>query len=514
MEIELKLLVRPQDAATLRELPLLRQYAAGPARELQMSDTYFDTARHQLKDAGAGLRVRKAGGQFTQTLKAGGDAQAGLHRRYEWESSVAGPQPDLAALRAMVDRKAPWSKLLRTPSIESSLAPIFQSQVTRTAWDLRLPDGDRIEFALDIGKLECGDEAVPVSEIELELKSGNAIHLFDFALALHEQIPMQIGTMSKAERGYSLCRPHPRSATASLPLQLAKRGNVEQAFKAIAANCLAQVQANAAGVAHEYEGESLHQMRVGLRRLRSALDVFKDVVQLPADMQQDLDWLANELGNARDWDVLAGSTLPLLSKDMPAGGPLLEVTHAALDRGRDAHVAAAAAVNSPRYTRLMLSLGRWMFGNGWREPGNGKGKGKGNSRLDAPVPAFASKVLRRAHKRMKKRGRALPAASPDALHRARIAAKRARYAAEFFASLYRGKQVRPFVKALGALQDELGKVNDAAVATRLLGQLENVRHDLAGAIAPVRAALEQRAAGSGGKARKLWKRYTAVKLPR
>lgn len=510
MEIELKLLVRPQDAAILRELPLLHQYAAGPARELQMSDTYFDTARHQLKEAGAGLRVRRSGGEFTQTLKAGGDASAGLHRRYEWESKVPGPRPDLAALRALVDRKAPWSKLLRAPSIESSLEPIFQGTFTRTVWDLRLPGGDRIEFALDIGKLECGDEAVPVSEVELELKSGNAIHLFDLALALHEKMPMQLGTMSKAERGYSLCRPRPRAATVSSPVQLAKRSNVEQAFKTIAVNCLAQVQANAAGVVHEYDGESLHQMRVGLRRLRSALDVFRDVVQLPADLQQDVDWLANELGNARDWDVLSGSTLPLLAKDMPAGGPLLDVTHAALDSGRDAHIAAAAAVNSPRYTRLMLSLGRWMFGNGWREPGKVKGK----SRLEAPVPAFAGKVLRRAHKRMKKRGRALPGAGPEALHRARIAAKKARYATEFFASLYRARQVRPFVKALAALQDELGKVNDAAVACRLLGQLEHVRHDLAGAIAPVRAALAGRAAGSGGKARKLWKRYTAVKLPR
>jgi triphosphatase len=510
MEIELKLLIRPQDAASLRELPLLHQYAAGAAHELHMSDTYFDTARHQLKDAGAGLRVRRIGDKFVQTLKAGGDANAGLHRRYEWESTVASDRPDLAALRAMVDRKAPWSKLLRAPSIESSLAPIFQSQVTRTLWDLRLPDGDRVEFALDIGKLECGDEAVPVSEIELELKSGNAIHLFDFALALHERIPMQIGTMSKAERGYSLCRPRPRAATPNLPVQLAKRSNVEQAFKAIAANCLAQIQANAGGVAHEYDSESLHQMRVGLRRLRSALDVFKDVVQLPADIQQDIDWLSHELGNARDWDVLAGSTLPLLSKDMAATGPLLQVTHAALDSGRDAHVAAAAAINAPRYTRLMLSLGRWMFGNGWRVPGKGKGK----SRLDAPAPAFASKVLRRAHKRMKKRGRAMDPTIPETLHRARIAAKRARYATEFFASLYRGKQVRPFLKALGALQDELGKVNDAATAGRLLGQMEHARADLADAIAPVRAALAERAAGSGGKAGKLWKRYTAVKLPR
>ena len=510
MEIELKLLVRPQDAAILREHPLLLQYAAGPARELQMSDTYFDSARHQLKEAGAGLRVRRVGDNYVQTLKAGGDASAGLHRRYEWESSVPGDQPDLPALRTMIDRKAPWSKLLRTSSIEKSLAPIFQSKITRTLWDLRLPGGDRIEVALDTGKLECGDEAVPICEIELELVSGNAIHLFDFALALHATTPMQIGMMSKAERGYALCHPNPRAAIGALPVQLPKRSNVEQAFKAIASACLTQVQANAAGVLHAYDAEALHQMRVGLRRLRAALDVFKDLVQLPADLQLDLAWLANALGNARDWDVLAGSTLPLLSNEVQAAGPLLDVTHAALDLARDAHLGAAAAVNSPRYTRMMLSLGRWMFGNGWREPGKSKGK----SRFDAPVQPFASKVLRRAHKRMKRRGRALSGADPETRHRARIAAKKARYAMTFFAALYRVKQVRPFLKALTAMQDELGKANDAAVADRLLAHLAQQRPDLAAAIAPVRAALAERAVGCDSKLRKQWKRTAAVKLPR
>ena len=510
MEIELKLLVRPQDAAMVRELPLLQQYAAGPARELQLSDTYFDTARHQLREAGAGLRVRQVGSDYVQTLKAGGDARSGLHRRYEWESSVASEQPDLAALRAMVDRKAPWSKLLRTSAIASSLAPIFQSKVTRTLWDLRLPGGDRIEFALDMGKLECGDQAVPVSEIELELVSGNAIHLFDVALALHELTPMQIGTLSKAERGYALCHPQSATATSALPVQLAKRSNVEQAFKTIVSSCLAQVQANATGVTDDYDAESLHQMRVGLRRLRAALDVFKDILQLPADLQLDLDWLADELGNARDWDVLAGSTLPLLSKDGQAAGPLLDVTHAALDIARDAHLAAAAAVNSPRYTRMMLSLGRWMFGNGWREPG----KGKGASRLDAPVAPFAGKVLRRAHKRVKRRGRALAGGDAQSRHRARIAAKKARYAMEFFASLYRGKQVRPFLKTLAALQDELGKANDAAVADRLLGHMAHQQQDLTGAIAEVRGVLAQPASGCERRLRRLWKRYGTVKLPR
>ena len=115
---------------------------------------------------------------------------------------------------------------------------------------------------------------------------------------------------------------------------------------------------------------------------------------------------------------------------------------------------------------------------------------------------------------MKRRGRALSGADPDTRHRARIAARKARYATEFFAALYRGKQIRPLLKALTALQDELGKANDAAVAGRLLGRMAQLRPDLAAVIVPVRGALAQRALGCDSKLRKLWQRTAAIKLPR
>lgn len=510
MEVELKLLVNPNDADALRRHPLLQQYANAPAREQRMSDLYFDTPQQQFKACGAGLRVRRVGDTWVQTLKAGGEAGAGLHRRHEWESPVPGPEPDLAALRKQVGRDNPWGELLCAPTTKQSLAPIFGSSFTRTLWLMRLPSGDEVEFAFDQGKLECGDETVPVSEIELELKSGNAIHLFDLALALHRDIPMQVGTLSKAERGYRLCGRQARTVATAASVKLARRGSVEQAFKAITTNCLAQIQANAADVARDYDEESLHQMHVGLRRLRFAVGLFKDVLQLPQDIAQDLDWLTHELGNARDWDVMSRMTLPSLTTSMAGDSHLADVVREARAASYGAHAAASAAVASPRYTRLVLALGRWLYGNGWRHGGLVHGK----TRLEVPAAGFAHKALRRAHKRLKKRGRLLGKATPDERRRARIAAKKMRYATEFFASLYRGKQVRPFVKALSAMQDELGRLNDAVVAGHLLGQMALDRLDLAGAIPPVCAALAAAAKGHGSEERQLWKRYVAVKPPR
>ena len=187
-------------------------------------------------------------------------------------------------------------------------------------------------------------------------------------------------------------------------VRLSGKDSVEKAFRAIAASCIAQVHANAAGVAGGYDEESLHQMRVGLRRFRSALAVFRKVLQLPPEIVAELDWLTEELGHARDWDVMAGATLPSLEGSMAAGRALLDVTQAALDAGRTAQVAAAAAVNSQRYTRLMLLLGRWLIGKRWRQ------QVPGRSRLTAPAGLFARAALRSAHKKLTSAARRWPTA--------------------------------------------------------------------------------------------------------
>jgi len=514
MEIELKLLVDPADADALRRHPLLQQYAAAPPHEQHMVDTYFDTPERHFWQCHAGLRVRCIGDQCWQTLKGGGDVNGGLHRRHEWEEPLMGAEPrgtepNLATLRALVDPKSPWGKLLRLPGLEQRLALVFSTRVTRTAWDLRLPQGDVIACAFDQGKLECGDETIPVSELELQLASGDPIQLFDLALALQQDIAMQIGTLDKAERGYAMSAPVAHSAVKAAPVKLEKRGGAGEAFRAIAVNCVAQMQANVAGVCHNYDLESLHQMRVGLRRLRSVLALFKDVVQLPDDLAQELEWLADELGAARDWDVLAEASLAELAARLPGEQRLVLVRQAALDASREPHAAAAAAAGSARYTRLVLGLSRWLHGALWRDAAP-----QAKDRLDARLSGFADKVLRRAHQKLRKRGGERGGASPKARHRVRIAAKKARYTIEFFESLYRQKQVGPYVNSLACLQEEFGKLNDAVVADGLLAQLRQGRKELAGAIDFVRALLASRLEKHERKARKRWKRFRSVKLPR
>jgi inorganic triphosphatase YgiF len=443
-----------------------------------------------------------------QTLKAGGGVAAGLHSRHEWESRLDSPEPDLDALRAQIDRKSAWRGILHAAQLRQRLQPVFTTQVSRTVWELRLPQGDEVEFVLDQGDIRSGDKQVAVSEIEMELKSGNALHLFDFALALLQDIPLQVGNVSKAERGYALFAPAPPSAVKASALKLSRRMTVEQVFQAIAANCLAQIQANEAGLVQAQDVESLHQMRVGLRRLRSAFGQFKDLLPLPAHLQEEIDWLGEQLGPARDWDVLAGATLPKLAAALQDQAAYAALQQAARRKTDDMHAIAAAAVTSPRYARLVLSLTRWLQGRGWRE-GMAAAECR---RIDAAVPELARGLLAAGQRRLLKRGKKLRGAGPEARHRVRIAAKKSRYATEFFQSLYPGKKVRPYIKALATLQDELGWRNDAAVAERLLRQLPEGQAHLDTPVAFLRGYLASRIDGDDRKLRKLWKKFVQTRL--
>ncbi len=299
-------------------------------------------------------------------------------------------------------------------------------------------------------------------------------------------------------------------AVKATPLALKRKMNAEQAFQAIARNCLAQIQANEAGVDKFHDVECLHQMRVGLRRLRSALSMYRDVLQLPEELANDLEWLLSQLGPARDWDVLAGSTLPKMSEGSAHAPQLVALTMAAHNRTHELHDIAAAAIASERYQKLMVALTEWVGRRGWRAAMSRKAR----TQLKTKVRKFADTVLEQDQKRLLNRGSQLKTATPEARHRVRIAAKKTRYAAEFFGSLFKDKQVKPYVKALTHLQDELGRMNDASVADGLLDELARGEVDLREGIDTARALLAASVADGAATTQKAWKRFAPLKAPR
>lgn len=508
METEIKLLARPEDLEALLHSATLQRYATTAPVEHLLTDTYFDTPERTIKNHHAALRLRKTGDHVFQTLKVDADGNGALHQRQEYETPVRGERPSFSSLRKLAGRKGKLGALLHSRTLKRRLAPIFSTRIKRTVFPLTLPQGDVVECAIDVGEITGNGAAVSVCEVELELKSGDAAHLFDLALELSGDVPLAAGTASKGERGYALLEKTDAVAIKATPVLLKKHMTVEHAFTEILGNCIGQIDANATGVARS-DSEALHQMRVGLRRFRSALHLLDGLVAMPDALQAETDWLGNELGVARDWDVLAHATLGELSQSCPAVPQLAQVTQAAMNESEQARQRAATAVTSPRYARLTLLLTQWRLSASWRDLADASTL----ARLDAPVIGFARQALAASHKRLLKRGHQLNGASPEARHRIRIAAKKARYASEFFQSLFNTGEVRAFVKRLSGLQDGFGRLNDVAVADRLLTTLREKQPALAGSTDYVRGFLAASVENGGRDAKKLWRKFTPAHLP-
>ena len=279
METELKLTIAAKDIATLKAHPLL---AGLPVpQELQQLDVYYDTPAHDLWQRGYALRVRCANGKYVQTMKDAGSAVGGLHVRGEWETDLANGRPDPAALVRQADGPA---HALLAPDIAGQLLPVFTITTTRTRWRLQPAPGCDVECVLDVGVVRCGKRHTAIAEVELELQRGAPAQLIALALAFTDTLALRIENISKADRGYALAGMQRLAVPVKAsPVALRAKATLDDACQRILQACLEHMDANVAGVLAQ-DAESLHQMRVGLRRLRAALDLFQRQLQLPAPL--------------------------------------------------------------------------------------------------------------------------------------------------------------------------------------------------------------------------------------
>ena len=236
------------------------------------------------------------------------------------------------------------------------------------------------------------------------------------------------------------------------------------AFKALITGCLAHFTGNQRGMLDKGDPEYLHQMRVALRRLRSVFSTFAPL--LPAAVTTrpvaETRWLAGILGPARDWDVFATETLPPVMARYAEHAGLAGLARATARLRTDANRRARRAVVSARGQGLLLGLGAWTSAETWLEALDDMQR----QALSRPALEFARETLSAALKRVRKRGRNFDELAPPELHRLRIAAKKLRYATEFFAPLFGEKAAIDYRSALARLQDVLGSYNDAVKMTQ------------------------------------------------
>lgn len=449
-EIELKLDLEPDDASKLRRLPLLDGIEG---RTVRQSSTYFDTPDQAIRSAGFSLRVRQVGQHFVQTVKQGGEGAAGLFDRPEWEAPVDGNAPDLDAAAA-----TPLGGTL-TKKVRKRLAPVAAVNVDRTIW-LLPRDGGAIEVTLDTGRIEeGGGGGVPIAELELELKDGAAAGLFAVARKIGDTVPVRLGVLTKAERGYALLDGALERAAKAEPIQLAPEMNAAEGFAAIASSCLRQFRLNEALVERTADPAALHQARVAMRRLRSAFSLFRPLIADTefAALREEVRWFTDQLGDARNLDVLL--------KRIGGRAKATDLREALTAERDAAYVRVRGALAAARLRRLMLDLVAWIETGAWRA----------QDAADVPLRTFAAVQLRKRWRKVKKGGKQLRELDAEPLHRLRIEVKKLRYAAEFLASLQtdaeRVARQTAFTDALEDMQEGLGELNDEATGQALLEQL-------------------------------------------
>ncbi|AXS39357.1 CYTH and CHAD domain-containing protein [Breoghania sp. L-A4] len=474
-EAELKVELGPEDLALLRKHPVLRTLATGPATTRSLRSIYFDTAGQALHAHRISLRVRRVDGAWIQTVKQGVGLSGGLSTPRECEVPVDGPEPALDAIADETMRAGVLALVKSAP-----LVPLFETRMRRTQRDLKTPDGDLVELAFDVGEIVAGEASRPLCEVELELKDGALSALFEVARSLFSDVTIRFSKLSKAQRGYALAAGLPDAPLApsagALPALKPKMG-AERALRATLRACAEQIADNRAVILASDDPEGAHQLRVGLRRLRSALKTFHPLIESPATEHLDAQarHFAGIAGRLRDLDVLLADILAPVRDRTPDRDGLKMLELMLEDHRKAARAEVRAALSGGAFNGFLLDLGAYTETRSWRaRTGAVQSVGLAQQLSAArkePVRDFAARALDARWAHAEKRARHLESLTIEERHALRRSLKKLRYATEFFAALYPAKPTQRFLKQLKKLQDLFGYLNDVAMAERLPAML-------------------------------------------
>jgi triphosphatase len=445
-ETELKFLFAEKDYAKIKSLVSAASMEMPPAR---LRAIYFDTPNCDLWKHGFTLRVRANGKTHIQTIKK--NISSNIHRG-EWEEETARPEPDFDLIK-----NTPLAGLAAKPFIWHALRPAFRVNVERTSYMLET-GGGIIEASFDRGSTEANGEKLGICELELELKSGDRRALFNLARSFVSQAPLHPSLISKAEHGHLLAQGiHGRAAKGSKP-RLGKDMTCEQAFQEICRTCLRDFDLNTLGLKMPDNAEAVHQARVAIRRLRAAMELFKPLAFDISyrKIRGELRWLARLLGAARDRDVLRETLLAHDGSDEARKGASAIASRFEAER-LVARQAAMEALASARGRILLLDLALWIEDGRWRR--------QPSTIIAEPIHSFASRRLKKCHKKLVKQGAGLAHLAPGPRHKVRIKAKELRYMAEFFTDVAgaaaEGKRLKNLIACCEKLQASLGAIRDA-----------------------------------------------------
>jgi triphosphatase len=474
-ETELKFIGPEEALARVRQKALFRRLARGrKAQTRALHAVYFDSPAFALRRAGYVLRVRTEEGGYVQTVKSANGPD--LATRVEIKVKVASMAPDLEAIPDRAVRRD-----VKAALDGADLVPAFAVEMRRTSVTLTPKAGTKIEAAFDVGAIKTvgpKPSSLPLVEFELELLEGDANELVECARSLTEDVPLMLFLQSKAERGFLLAADTVEAAVNAERIVLGEDATADVVFRYVIAHCLRHLLGNWAAVSAGRDPEGIHQMRVALRRLRSALSLFGGPFRSALSrLEDEVRWIAGVMGGARDLDVFQEDVFGPAQDAHGEDGRLLEFATVVRTRRRIAWAHVFEALESERFRRLVLALASATFSRPWLDASIGGGDAIESAR------AFARRRMRRRYRRVVRLGRRIEELDAHERHELRIKLKKLRYGLDFFRSLFGERATNKFLKRLSDLQDTLGRLNDVAVAQAMVREILAEHGDGAGAAA-------------------------------
>ena len=514
--------------------------------QIQLRAFYFDTPNRALVRARIALRLRLEGSQWVQTLK-----MPGSHSLSRIEMNQERPEP---TLDLSIYAGTPAGEILS--NLTEPLQVCYETDVQRLLRDIRTPHGV-VELAFDRGLLRAGALELPISEVEFELKRGQLEAVFEIGRTWQEKFGLILDFRSKAERGdrlaqlaqsLSVIETMSVKDAASLQRQAETRAkrvaefwkprgveffSVVNAVKlrdpalvlaAITTECLEQIVRNAAvlcevdtaGICQVARPEHIHQLRVGIRRLRSAWSFFDGLTALPSlEHREQIKQYFALLGGTRDQDVLQESVLPVLavaglpplvlspSPHHGAGSPL--VASAGFQRWLLDTLELCTLPDTSLLTPAVTSIAApplrpvtesapdtqaedvFLFPHAPHIP------------RKPPLKPILIKRLKQWHRKIVRDGMAFRMLEIEQQHAVRKKCKRLRYALQFCESLLPETHLQSYRKHLAIVQDILGEMNDLYVALPLFESLKTDQPQAwfaCGWIQARQAALTDKASGA------------------
>lgn len=460
-----------------------------PSGEKAMSDTYLDTEDWRIYRAGYALRIREKGGKTEATMKliaASGDDGAGLKKRREISETLASKDPsELPKSGGSVGER------VHSLAGQKSLRPLFEVRTKRRTYEAVFgvdakdavsgdetgadeskhggsENGDAAVTEATIAEIALDETEIPVEggppailrRVEVEVERGSVDDVSSFVEELRRGCRLTPATTSKFEAGLLASELAPPEEHDFGSTEISDSMSVGEVAYAVMRGQFEILLRHEPGTRIGEDSEELHDMRVASRRLRAAMQIFRDALPVRSRrLRDELKWVAGVLGEVRDLDVQLEAWISSAAPEDRE--PLGELRSVLEERRAKERKAMLRTLDSRRYAKLVESYSGFLR----------RGPAKSSEYARRAILEVGPELVRKRYRKFRRAGDVIEKDSPaEEYHELRKRGKRLRYALEFHSKIY-GKPARDLTKSLKNLQDVLGDHQDAEVAISQLREL-------------------------------------------